>query len=381
MPVLTQPKQDDRYRISRLIRLGALIALACTVFFALYIFRDDLNIKGFKRGLNYLSQLAEPASSFSEYSFESGLNTVCVPLKTGLAAYTGDTLRYITNEPVYSLQLKYQNPTMERGKNAVLLYDRGGVDICIINGYMELMNTQLASPIITASLAPSGAMAVVTDELGFRAAVTVYNSRQDRIFKWQTPDFYVLDAAVSSDESTAAAICLSAENGAAVHSLKIFDLSGKKDTVTVGIRDDQVYSLSYGPDGEIIIITRNNVYIYSSSGEETYALEWSVLYGFNSPEGQLPMLFINTASGQGVQVVIPEVYSEARQSLPVSCDTDGNVLALIEGKDLVIIDLSDGSEEKYEVSGAKTVFVRPGEEPILVYAHRAETLKKEVPNE
>ena len=185
---ITRFRQDKRLAVTGALHSLALLGMLACVVFGIFRYQDDLRPENLQRLASYLKAAGTMTDPFSEYRFEAGLDTVYAPFSAGLAVTSGDTYSFVSGlgDSSYSIQLRYNHPSLCVSEPYVLVYDRGGTGICVANGYAEYLNTNLSSPILTASMNRAGAFALVTDEGGYRSAVTVYDDRQELLCKWLT---------------------------------------------------------------------------------------------------------------------------------------------------------------------------------------------------
>lgn len=156
-------------------------------------------------------------------SYAGGSYSDAVLMGNALAYADGDTLFIAspggTGEPGQSLS--FASPVLEAAGDYVLTYDRGGTTASLHNNYAALCEIPLSSPIITGSLSDDGHFTLVTDEQGARTAAAVYDMRGNEVFKWKTPEYYIVSASLSPDGKTLAALAF-LQNGMTLDSQVLF---------------------------------------------------------------------------------------------------------------------------------------------------------------
>jgi hypothetical protein len=95
--------------------------------------------------------------------------------------------------------LGYSSPTLLSNEHYVFAYDRGGYSAMLTTSISVTSKVTLESPIITGCLGQNGDYALITNETGYKSAVTVFSANGEQRFKWATPDYYFESAALSPD--------------------------------------------------------------------------------------------------------------------------------------------------------------------------------------
>lgn len=386
---ITRFREDFRLAVAGGLRSLALIGLLATVVFCIYQYRDELNLANARRIYSYLRAASGEKSEFTSFSFEAGLDSDYALFDMGLAVYGGNTFRYVTalsgGDFVY--QANAARPTLSAGQKQMLIYDRGGKTYAVVNGYSCIGSGTLESPIVSGQMSERGAFCLVTDENGYRAAVTMFDARLNRIFKWQTSDYYIIMACPAPDGRSLAVLCASERDGAPYYSVRVCSVRQEEPLCEIPLGERQVYSLCYDREGNLVIIAADGVYIYESDGtlkgSSVYAAGSLIAFGRHSEEP--PVVAIRAESaGEGIEVRLVSPDGTARftgryEGIPRAIDLRGNTLAILFRTRLVTVDLS-GAEPVVRAqrdTGAQDVLVRADGRVVLVYSDRAELVTPE----
>lgn len=385
---ITKFRQDKRLAVVGGLRSLALLGLLATLVFCIFEYRDDLNLKNLSRIGAYLAS-ASRSGEFTSYRFESGLDSVYVPFEAGLAVLSGNTYRYVTalSGGDFTAQMKAANPAISAGEKQVLLYDRGGKTLSVVNGYAVLWEETLESPIISAEMNEKGAFCVVTDEAGYRAAVAMYDADQNQLYKWYTSDYFVMLASPAPDGRHFAALCLRENAGNVAFTLRGYSVTQEEPEFSVELPVQAVYSLKHNGAGDLVLICDDGVYIYDDGGQlkAQNAFTRGSLQRFSHQQGQMPWLALQS-DGAGEQAVLRSISEKGETvfektysgSLRAVSGWDDHAALLFQSR-LITVDCS-GSEPQesiLSVTGARDVVTRRDGKHILIYADRAELVTAE----
>ena len=386
---ITRFRQDKRLAVTGALYSLALIGMLACVVFGIVRYHESLRPENLSRLASYAKAASTMTDPFTHYDFEAGLNTVYEPFGAGLAVASGDTYSFVSGlgDSSYSIQLRYNDPAIRVSRDYVLLYDRNGTGFCVANGYAEYLNENTDSPILTAAMNQKGDFALVTDQTGYRSAVTVYDSRQRLLCQWLTAQDYVMTASVSPDGEHFAALCLGQNGMALVTRVLYFAIGEEQPAWTVDLGEKQVYSITHDKSGGLVIVCDDGVARYQD-GQCTASLDFDrSLRLFSAVEGSDVLLaFEDGSRGTFVQVLgngLSPLWSGSYTGLPRAIDCRGGTFALLMTDRLETVRYVGETivRDTRVLSGPRDVAVSPEGDPILFYSDRAEKVLPEEENE
>lgn len=377
----------------RLAVVGALKALALCAFLGLVVFyiwtyQDELNRDNFRRIISFLDSKSAEGGEMRDFTFEQGLDTVYVPLDIGMATYSGGNYNFLSAYSTgnFTQQLGFGSAAMADGDDRVLIYDRGGKGFAMVNSYSVLHRDTLDSPIVSASVNPEGTYAIVTNQTGYRSALTVWDKKNRQIFQWKTAQHYLLLSSVSPGSKRAAVLSLGQAEGRPDYTVKVFDMKSGEAAFELPLGEDRVYSMKHYGE-RLVLVCAGGLRFYSSSGSLVCSVDFSKkpLLAWDHREGALPLVALEGASGAELYVWQPDgsqVLSRTLDSGDISaCRYRGGTLAVLCGKQLLVV-----SPEQYvlrTVREVRDLCVSAEGKVILVYSGKAgyfdETNYEEVP--
>ena len=389
---ITRFRQDKRLAVTGALYSLALIGMLACVVFGIVRYHESLRPENLSRLAAYVKAAGTMTDPFTRYDFEAGLNTVYEPFGSGLAVASGDTYSFVSGlgDSSYSIQLRYNDPAIRVSEDYVLLYDRNGTGLCVANGYAEYLNTHTDSPILTASMNQNGDFALVTDQTGYRSAVTVYDSRQRLLCQWLTSQYYVMAASVSPDGQHFAALCLGQNGMELTTRVLYFDIGKEAPVWTVELGERQVYSMTHDKSGGLVIVCDDGVARYLD-GQSTGRLDFDrSLRLLSAQEGGDVLLAFDTGSagsrGTFIQVLgdgLSSLWSGSFSGVPRAMDCRGGTVALLMADRLESVRYVGETivRDTLEIAGPRDVAVSPEGDPILFYSDRAEKVLPDEENE
>lgn len=187
--------------------LAFLVTVALVVgAVALVVFREELNFDAIKRRFTYRALLRTDSGQAQPYSHLGGFNDVFVSLDGGLLCCSGAGIRLFSDSGA-----KYADKPVSLAAPAAaaagawsLAYDVGGQVLIVFRGKEEAFTLQLSDgkTLLSARINSSGYLAVISQESGYKGAVTVYNDQFQRLVQLNISSGFLTDAAVLSDNHT-----------------------------------------------------------------------------------------------------------------------------------------------------------------------------------
>ncbi len=212
--------EDPRLRISAILASasGWLFTLSLVMFLIsnYRLFLPD----SLQRIVGYLAAgLQTTSSDAATIEYASGSMSDAELFGGGLAYVDSDTLYVSKPNGIHQLayQLSYSDPVVEASDSLVLVYDRGGDGAALANALTPVCEIETDAGILSGTIGENGGFVLVTDDSGYKSAVSVYNNSGKRLFRWQASQYYILSAALAPDGNHLAALCFE-QNGVELES-------------------------------------------------------------------------------------------------------------------------------------------------------------------
>lgn len=337
---------DPRLRIVMRLRRLTGWALAAAMLLFVLVNASLFSINTLRRTAASFSTglAAEQTGDVIEYP--SGDVVGVAALAEGLALADSDTL-YIEKPGLTQLteQVSYTSPVLTSCGDYVLAFDRGGYGLTLASELAVSSRQTLESPIISASLGESGDYAVVTNESGYRSAVTVFSAAGKQRFKWSTPDHYFLSAALSPDGKRMAVIGVAQNGGTLESTLYIRDLASEEVAAQTALGTSVPLAVGYLKEGVVAVVGDHSVIVAGRGGEIKRTISYAAddLMAFAFGDGVLALClrsFSGTARSE-LTLITPD----GKSSEPLLLDEElqaidfrGGRIALLTARGLLLYD-------------------------------------------
>ena len=179
---------------------------------------DKLNFDFVKRWFSYRSLARSDSGQAESFPFDGDSDSifasvggdllVCSP--NSLQLYSGSGQLYV-NETI-----SMENPAVDTAGETALIYDVGGEELLIYASREEAfsLTQETGQSILSASLNRNGWLAVVSQQSGFKGAVTIYDSDYATpLIQISRSDRFIMDAVVSPDNRSVAVLTMGLTDG------------------------------------------------------------------------------------------------------------------------------------------------------------------------
>lgn len=120
--------------------------------------------------------------------------------------------------------------------------------------------------VITATINKNGYYAIATEEKGYKALITVYNTKDEEIFKWHSADNYITGLSLSPDNKTLAASTMNYGEDKQKNMLYVFKFSQEKPLSLTEIKSNFIAKVKYVSSSKILIVSSDDILMISPKG-------------------------------------------------------------------------------------------------------------------
>lgn len=235
-----------------------ILALLIILGIMAFLFRDEL----FDRPIPTAQDGVTPQEP---YTYENGANQRFA-LSDGRLVISSSTGLQILDENGFPLErqvFSMKNPALSVSDKLCAFYDVGGTALKVFSGG-ETRDMDTDESIISVSVNKNGYMAVAAEDKGYKGSVTVYDQSGSPTYKWYSGTGYVLDAAVSPDNSLLAVLCLES-SGSVAH---IFTIGDEEEDASVSLPQELAFRVSFAGDSRFCLLSETSLSFFSISGEQ-----------------------------------------------------------------------------------------------------------------
>ena len=342
-------KQENNHRILAVIATMLVVILAVLVF----LYRDKL--PGISLS-NNSEDMADIVSKNEPFTYETGSQQMFALMgdSLGIASSTGLQLLDSSGKTVSREVFTMTNPAVCASENSCAFYDVGGYSLRIYSDG-EFKNFDRDSEIISVSVNKNGYYAISGYEAGYKGSVSVFDTNLNPIYEWYSGSGYILDAAVSPDNSTLAVLCVES-TGSMVH---LFRLNSESELASVSIPNELAFKLSYESGGNFCVLSEKAIHFYGSEGKElsAYNFEGNYLAGYELSNGFWSVVLSKYVSGSDVSLMSFGSSGKVLGTAPLS---EEPLSLFSQGEKLLVLGSSDIALYSHDLRLQKQNHVIPG---------------------
>ncbi|MGN1433284.1 MAG: DUF5711 family protein [Ruminococcus sp.] len=319
-----QEKTDISPDSVKKILIGVCIALAAGLIVFAFANRDNLTWDNISNWWTY-DVLGNAGNGYPVNLIGTEVKSGNFAVNQGHVAYASDTSFVTLNSTgseVANVQLRYSKPVMKSSGNRFLTYGIGtsGYQIQDFDGM--LYSGEAEGAIYTADITSNGIYGIVTEGSGYLSVLYVFNSNNNRIYKYSFSEYYINSITLNSDGSGCVVCGITSDNGAVKTGVYVLDFTKEEPVSQYSINGDTIVDSDYLNDNRVVLVGQSSSYIIKR-GEENYVTvkydsKTLANYCFNPDTNSFALAL--SKSGDGRSCVI-EIYNDNGEKTS-SIDTD-----------------------------------------------------------
>lgn len=371
------------YRIRHYVGWLLVVTSVAFVVLNLQLF-TPASLRNIRSSLEAASHVS--AGDTTVISYPSGANKCMLPFGNGLAICGDKMLNFElpSNYSQMEMNLSYANPVMRASNQYLLVFDRGANRFTVTNTLSELYSQTMSSPVTNAEIAANGSVAIVTDEAGYKSAVTVYNSDNEQLYKWSSPDYYIMSAALSSDGRRLALFCFKQDGLSLTSQLFFTDINSTESPEDgVDMRGSLVLGMKFLGNNTVCVVCDNATYVISRSGQIKYQTEYAsdALIAFDLADDCVALATESYSQSSRADIVLIGARGTAsRKPLSLSAEPDSisycdGRLAVLTGDTVTFYSKSLREiDRQNNLAGVSRIYMRQGGSAIALFSSQARVL-------
>ena len=241
-------------------------------------YRDGTGFDALRRLFAYGG--AEAAGEV-RYQYNESENNRFAVLGNSLVVLSDTELRVLgeDGEEVWSTPVKMSAPALATGGGCAVAYDVGGTELYVVDerGEKLTLTADAEEPFLSARLNSEGYLAVTAGLNNFKGGVHVYNDQMEEIFLYRASERFVLDAYVTDDCSSLAAVTMGQENSVFVSNVILYHLDEKEPAADYDVTDGLVAAIGQ-QDGQLITVSDTCLTSADPDGEITATYSYGGAY-------------------------------------------------------------------------------------------------------
>ncbi|MDO4174810.1 MAG: DUF5711 family protein [Eubacteriales bacterium] len=370
-----------RFRRITCILLAAVSALFVALNLQLFTPASLANIRSSLHAASLVS-----AGDTTVISYPTGSIQCILPFGNGLAICSDSSLNFELPSKYSQMEmpLSYANPVMRASNQYLLVFDRNAYRFTVTNTLSELYSQTMTSPILNADISTDGSVAIVTDEAGYKSAVTVYNIDNEQLYKWSSPDYYIMSAVLSADGQRLALFCFKQDGLTLTSKLFFTDInSSASPEEGVDMDGNLVLGMKFLGNNTVCVVCDNATYVISRGGQIRYSCEYSAddLLAFDLADDCIALATRSYSQNSRAEVVLINARGTAsRNPLGLSSEPDSisycdGRLAVLTGDTVTFYSKSLREiDQQTNLAGISRIYMRSGGTAIALFNSQARVL-------
>ena len=262
-------KSDGSSRgwIKKIVAVILVVLVVCGIV-ALFLFPDTFNLDAMRRWVRYLnvrSNEEEGIFSFDSHNsnryanYDDGLAVASVG---GLNTYESDGREAVVSQGQLGL------PAIQTGGDLVMAYDVGGTALFAVHHNSgEVLRITSEKAILDADISEGGDICYMSSAAGYKSVLTVYNDKQELVYRWLSSSTYMPLCTVSENGTQLASVGLDQKDGGFESTLNLFRTRYDQIEKTVSLGNELIYDLEYLGDRVLCAVGENSVQFLDTTGE------------------------------------------------------------------------------------------------------------------
>lgn len=168
----------------------------------------------------------------------------------------------------WQIDFQMQRAMVEVRGHYIAVIDRDGKDAFVYNGEKQVYAVHTENKIISGKVNPNGALALLTEETGYKGKIEAYDPKGKLIYKWYSGTNFVTDMEISEDNKVLAVTTADIADGMVSAGVMFFRVTEEEAYFGEKIVDNLPVSLRIIGNKKVVLLTDAGLYGYNlSSGE------------------------------------------------------------------------------------------------------------------
>ena len=319
-----QEKTDISPEAVKKILIGVCIALAAGLIVFAFANRDKLTWDNISNWWTY-DVLGNAGNGYPVNLIGTEVKSGNFAVNQGHVAYASDTSFVTLNSTgseVANVQLRYSKPVMKSSGNRFLTYGIGTTGYQIQDFDGMLYSGEAEGAIYTADISSNGVYGIVTEGSGYLSVLYVFNSNNNRIYKYSFSEYYINSISLNSDGSGCVACGITSDNGAVKTGVYVLDFTKEEPVSQYSINGDTIVDSDYLNDNRIVLVGQSSSYVIKRGEENYVTVEYDsktlANYCFNPDTNSFALALSKSGDGRSCAI---EIYNDNGEKTS-SIDTD-----------------------------------------------------------
>ncbi len=330
-----QEKTDISPEAVKKIIIGVCVALAAGLIVFAFANRDNLTWDNISNWWTY-DVLGNAGNGYPVNLIGTEVKSGNFAVNQNHVAYASDTSFLTLNSTgseIANVQLRYSKPVMRSSGNRFLTYGIGTTGYQIQDFDGMLYSGEAEGAIYTADISSNGVYGIVTEGGGYLSILYVFNSNNNRIYKYSFSEYYINSIALNSDGSGGIACGITSDNGAVKTGVYVLDFTKEEPVSQYSISSDTIVDCDYLNDNRAVLVGQSSSYVIKR-GEENYVTikydsKTLANYCFNPDTNSFALALSKSGDGRNCAI---DIYNDnGERTSSVDTDYGAESISLYKG--------------------------------------------------
>lgn len=280
---------------------------------------------------------------------------------------------------IYHSDVKFHKSAITDNGTMAAAYDIGGQEIYLLNAKGLVRKLETEGEILSCYLNERGDLAVTAGKKGYKAAVSIYNSKGEMSFEFRSSDRFLMTAAVHRDGNQMAAVTMGEAEGSFASTVVLYRMDSEEPQANCQLPGGAVYDIGM-VGSNYCAVAEDGLFFIGRDGEQKAFFDFegtflrrcslqgdgyaAVVLGRYKSGGETQLV---TVSDNGELIGRTEMGGEV-----LAIDTAGKYVAVLRSDALTIYDKKlNVCAQLEDVSFARDVLMREDGSALLVGAESA----------
>lgn len=330
-----QEKTDISPEAVKKIIIGVCVALAAGLIVFAFANRDNLTWDNISNWWTY-DVLGNAGNGYPVNLIGTEVKSGNFAVNQNHVAYASDTSFVTLNSTgseIANVQLRYSKPVMKSSGKRFLTYGIGTTGYQIQDFDGMLYSGEAEGAIYTADISSNGVYGIVTEGGGYLSILYVFNSNNNRIYKYSFSEYYINSIALNSDGSGGIACGITSDNGAVKTGVYVLDFTKEEPVSQYSISSDTIVDCDYLNDNRAVLVGQSSSYVIKR-GEENYVTikydsKTLANYCFNPDTNSFALALSKSGDGRNCAI---DIYNDnGERTSSVDTDYGAESISLYKG--------------------------------------------------
>lgn len=351
-----QEKTDISPEAVKKIIISICIALVTGLIVFAFANRDKLTPENLSTWWTY-EVLGNAGNGYPVNIIGSEVSLGNIDVNQGRIAYASDTSFVTLNSTgseVLNTQIKTSNPVLKSNSDRYLTYSLGGTSYQIHTFDEDIYSGETEDVIYTGDISSNGTYCLVTEGNGYLSTLYVFNSYNNRIFKYSFSEYYINTVSLNSDGTGCIASGITSDAGAVSSGVYVLDFKKEEPASFYKINGDSIIEAEYINSNNGILIGQTASYIFKNGDKNyitnSYEDKKLVNYCFNYDTATYTVALSRSGDGKSCVLMQYKYNGDALYSIETEYSADS--ISVYKGRVLIL----DGNTAYVYNTDGKMIF-------------------------